>query len=164
MNYTILIGWKYCLPPFPIFSWNKNVFVWTDIVFDNSFIYDIGEDQKDIQKLCGVAWGSVHENSARFGCRYAGEGMVEILAYCYDKGLRLNTNEGEKIICRVELNQPIQKLELTVTASMYIFTAIVNGATYSQIQPKIFNSGKLAWYCRPHFEPKAPHKIKIKMK
>lgn len=165
MNYTIFKGWKYALPPFPLFSWKKKVFEWRNVMFDNSAIYDIGRDELDIQKLFGVAWGSVHSNSARFGFRNIKGVGIEILAYCYDECKRLNTivQNNEKTLCFVDLNQPITRATIFDNGTHYLFELVYKGHLYCVAQNKKHQSGNLAWICRPHFEPKAPHKMKFKI-
>ena len=166
MNYTIFKGWKYALPPFPLFSWKKKVFEWRNIMFDNSCIYDIGTDQLDIQKLFGVEWGGIHNNSARFGFRYDNSTeAIEILAYCYDDGKRLNTvvQGNEKRICFVALHQVIERATIYDNGSHYFFEIVYKGKLHSATQDKKHTSGNIAWVCRPHFEPKAPHTMKFKI-
>ncbi len=162
MLYTILKGWHFALPPFPLISWNKNVYRWK-VLFNSSCVYDAGADQEDINKLCGINYGGVHNNSARFGWRYnKEENKIELLAYCYDSGERLNTIENEKSIGFLELNREYM-IRMIVGLNAYFFC--INGYP-SLVQIKEHKNNKLGFYCRPFFggNKSAPHTMQIKLK
>jgi hypothetical protein len=68
-----------------------------NFIFTESCRYDIGEDQKDWNKLFGMSFGftplvkqfQMHENSARFGWRYDIQSdMIEVAPYLYTNGKR----------------------------------------------------------------------------
>ena len=162
MLYTILKGWHFALPPFPIIFWRKNVYEWT-VLFNNSCAYDIEVDQEDINKLCGISFGGVHNNSARFGWRYnKHENKIELLAYCYENGIRLNTIDNEKSLGFLELNKQYD-IRLIVGLRAYFFC--IKG--YPEVlQLKENKNGRLGFYSRPFFggNKPAPHSITIKLK
>ena len=67
------------------------------ITFTPSCRYDVGVEQLDWNKLCGMSFGffplikqwQMHENSARFGWRYnPATDYIEVSPYLYDKGVR----------------------------------------------------------------------------
>jgi hypothetical protein len=67
------------------------------ITFTDSCRYNIGEDQKDWNKLYGMSFGfkplikqfQMHENSARFGWRYDPQSdCIEVAPYLYTNGKR----------------------------------------------------------------------------
>lgn len=163
MTHTIYKGLKFCLPPMLGRVKDVSVVEWK-FMLDNSFIYEIGEDQLDIQKLFGIRFNMFdnHQNSARFGARYAGEGMAEILAYCYDKGVRLNTNAGEKPICKIELNR-IYKARLTVTADTYIFDIFSDAFSKGRATEIKTHNKTTGYKAGFNFNVPAPHKMKLKI-
>lgn len=65
------------------------------VLFTDSCRYDIGEDQKDWNKLMGISFGfkplikqfQMHEDSARFGWRYNYKSdIIEVAPYLYTNG------------------------------------------------------------------------------
>jgi len=166
MTYRIFKGFHFC---FPLFTWgyrNKTQFSKV-VTFDSSAIYDIGVEQSDINKLWGIrdAFFSNHKNSARFGWRYAGEGMIELLAYCYDKGVRLNTGGGEVSLGFVKPYESVVT-EIFVLENKYIFRVGIGSETIIEQVEKATLSSKWYFTSNPYFGGNltAPHTIKIKIK
>lgn len=164
MTYTIFKGFHFSLPPFPIFFYKKRSFQRV-VKFDSSIIYDIGKDQGDIHKLWGIHWGKIHSNSARFGMRYNSGKGIEILAYCYDKGVRVNTNENEKVVCTLT-DYGYYSTKIREMDNQYFFSVEISKDNWVHAhQLKTYKPPALGFFSRPYFggNRTAPHKIKIKM-
>ena len=68
-----LKNFHYCLPytfPWMWFRKRDSMNITMDVKFDDSIVYDLGEDQMDVNKLLGFAYGFHHINSDRIGFRY----------------------------------------------------------------------------------------------
>lgn len=86
------------------------------VKFDDSCRYDIGDDQKDWNKLYGCSWGfnplfkqfTMHENSSRWGWRYNKEtDRIELAPYYYINGLRYYPEITGSEILSIELGEEI---------------------------------------------------------
>lgn len=166
MTYTIPKGWHYCLPP----HWGHYSdvsCVSLKVMFDESAFYDIGQDETDINKLWGFRDSllSNHKNSARFGWRPDLEkNKVELLGYCYDKGVRLNSSGNEKSAAFIDIKKEYNTIIYTTT-NMYrfeVWNSYVMLGFSEQSKTATFTS---AWKSSPYFggNIKSPHKIKLKL-
>lgn len=133
------------------------------VSFTSSCKYNIGKDQDDINKLFGLSFGFHHKNSARIGWRWNNKtNRIELLAYVYRKGKRVNEWDENIIISNnIELNEEII-LELLVTRESYLFSV----DTYSgikSIELKHEKLCKLGYELYPYFggNQTAPHNIEI---
>ena len=151
MKYKIKKANKYSCPPLPLLSLGKKTFTWK-VTFDESCIYQLG-NQTDIQKLCGIGWLPGHHiNSARFGWRWIPEkNQVELLAYCYDKGVRLSSAAAEHSIRFVDLNKEYL-LRLVISDIDYYFTVTDGKIMGDRVVPKTYKTPWLGFYLRPYFE------------
>ena len=90
MIYTILKGWHYSLPPFPVFvcgnEINKTISISKEAWFEKKTV-----DDEDINKLVGVSFGlgGIHKNSFRVGWKPSKyKHNIDLYAYYYN-------NEGK---------------------------------------------------------------------
>lgn len=119
MIYKIKKGSHRAFPPSLWLYHNKTEFIWK-VKFNSSAVYDIGDDQLDINKLCGIGYfPSHHTDSARFGWRYR-DNKIELLTYCYDKGKNINLNSNEKLVAKINLNVEYT-LKLNIISDTYYF-------------------------------------------
>lgn len=140
----------------PLTTRNQNLLVFR-AEFNESAKYTavVPENQADVNKLFGLSdCGTHHQtNSARFGWRWFNDSL-EILAYCYVNGVRIEP----VLINKVELNT-LNIYRISFEKDRYIFS--VNEKTV--IIPKVCNYSGLRYLLYPYFggdEP-APHDIKI---
>lgn len=159
MIYTILKNTHFCLPPILKFS-TKNNFKWS-IKFNNTCLYNIGEDQTDINKLIGVRMNlfSNHKDSFRFGWRYNNKTfLLEIFAYYYIDGKidKINSPFLIAIPINKELNLELKFLQNNVEF-------IANGKSYTI---KYSGRNKIKYFCSPYFggNKKAQQNIQIEIK
>ena len=129
--------------------------------FDESAAYDLGNnDHYDINKLMGFADANSlhHENSARFGWRYAIEkSQVEIFSYVYR-----NAELYYEHIADVALHETVE-YEISITANAYQFTV----GTESLFVERDESAGRGVYYrLFPYFggDQTAPHDIHIYIK
>lgn len=98
-----LKNFHYCLPyPFPWMWFRKrdSMNITMDVKFDDSIVYDLGEDQMDVNKLLGFAYGFHHINSDRIGFRYNIDmKKVELVYYLYVDGVRQKTRH----LCYIDI-------------------------------------------------------------
>ena len=143
--------------------WNKKDFTWK-VHFTNSCRYNLqGEDQRDINKLCGVGYlPGHHTDSARFGWRYlANQDKIELLAYCYVNGHRAIKSIA---LCRINA---FYKVQLLIGKSSYIFMAIDdNGKCIGSSTVKYYHRRKLQYRLGTFFggNKPAPHNITIELR
>lgn len=129
-------------------------------IFDESAIYttSLEENQADINKLMGFADcnSKHHENSARFGWRWY-EGQLEIHAYCYVNGERVNT-----IIGTVPLHEKVDYL-IHLSDSQYVFQ-LGNEEPVIITRGNVCNIG-IYYMLYPYFggDEVAPHDINIQI-
>lgn len=158
MDYTIPKG-KHRAKPVRIGLYTRRDFKWV-VQFDGTAKYNIGENQGDINKLCGVRY-LFGDHSARFGWRYnpAYPEMVEIMAYVHDKGNVTKSNK-EVIVTSIPLNQ-MHLLHLYCNDTYYWFSC--NGTT---VKVDKTHNQKLSFRQNPYFGGtlNAPHDITIKLR
>lgn len=145
-----------------------NKFLQYDITFNRSAQYLFRDiDQYDINKLFGVSYGLHHNNSARFGWRSVGNysPKVEILAYCYINGKRVEEDGDNLFIAIVDLDSPYT-YRINVTKNVYNFTILQNNRIIGE--KEIEHNGLTFWgyHLYPYFggNKKAPHDINIHFK
>lgn len=117
MTYTIYKGWHRALPF--ICGFLNQEWMERDVVFDDSFAYDIGEDQLDVNKLFGFGYlnGLHHKDSARYGWNYKKEtGRAVLWAYCYVNGVRQMVE-----LCSVNKYTKV-RLSIRIVNKHYVFT------------------------------------------
>lgn len=154
VRYTIPKGSHYSNHDF--FTYIRSDTISFRFRFDDSAVYDIGDDQSDINKLFGFAEGSasaIHEWSARFGWRWYGE-RLEILAYAYVDGQR-----------RSELLGVLESGEsgigyITSEDDLYRFTF---GSTTVEIPKGRSYSDRTKYLSYPYFggTTPAPHDVRV---
>ena len=119
MKRTIYKWMHYCLSFLnfkPYFGKSMQQFTMSYVVsFDKTCVYDIGEDQSDINKLFGISYDFHHKQSDRIGWRYVGEEnghhLIELLLYSYYDGgevkkLPITTIRiGDTVIVTLQLNE-----------------------------------------------------------
>lgn len=131
------------------------------ITFDSSNKYMLPvDDQADVNKLFGVAFGRVHMNSARFGWRYVPEtNMFHLYGYYYRNGVR-----DFQFIC--ECN-PYRKYNLTLKVSPYTLSfEVYNPGGYRRLLVvDRYDNKKWGWLLGPFFggNRPAPHTMKINL-
>jgi hypothetical protein len=139
------------------------------VTFNKSAIYQFhDEDQYDINKLFGLSYGMHHTNSTRFGWRSLGvySSMIEIVAYCYVDGKRVEEDGTNLYIGMVDINKPYT-FHITVTDEDYNFSIIdFTGDDFKVVGSKtITHNGipKLGYHLYPYFggNRAAPHNITI---
>lgn len=140
-------------------------FLQYDVMFDRTSLYNHGDiDQYDINKLFGLSYGHHHKNSVRFGwrCNDKSTPKIEILAYCYIDGVRIDEYDEDIHIAMVDINQ-YYTYRIHVTDNDYTLTIFNQGQVAGQ--RSIIHKG-LPWYgyqLYPYFggNKKAPHDINI---
>ncbi len=112
-------------------------------------------DNLDLNKLTGIAWGDIHQNSYRIGWRYNTEKhLIELFNYVYIKGKRTSS-----YITDVQVNDTF---DVDINIDKDKFFAYLDG--------KQIYDGKIThsmWFiCYPYFggQHTAPHDIHIRMK
>jgi len=126
-----------------------------EALFNSSCIYNIGQDQSDINKLYGFSNGTNHlENSARFGWRWYNN-ELQILAYTH-----IDSKIQWKYITTIDYNK-IYSYKLSITNNNYVFTC--NNTT---VELPASGKGVIRYYLFPYFggNKTAPHKITITIK
>lgn len=126
--------------------------------------YNLGnENQFDINKLYGFSVGLLQSNqfnSARFGWRWSiKKQKIELLAYVYINGVRINEWDIDTLICNVELNAII-KTQISIEGPHYRFEVIGTEGGVKHIT----RSGSGAGYNQyPYFggNEVAPHTMHI---
>jgi len=145
--------------------WNKKRMAY-DVLFTNSCLYETKDpkNQKDINKLFGFSFGLHHKNSVRFGWRDNGVGKIDLMAYIYRNGKRINEWDESIYIETVDVNTPY-RMEISVGGGNFMFTVLrdskIVGAT-------IIKHGKLfpiGYHLNPYFggDEKAPHDMDIEL-
>jgi hypothetical protein len=103
MIYIIDKGYHSFSPKkFKLFIGNK---ISKKVLFYKDCQYEIPGHQLNINKLFGFSRGYHHYNSVRFGWRYM-DGKIEILAYMYKKGKRINEWDEDIHLAFIELDKP----------------------------------------------------------
>lgn len=136
-------------------------------IADESWLYDIGENQSDINKLSGIifdSWNNIHRFSVRFGWRYL-NGNYEILSYTYlpDYG----KEPIKEHLINIRLFEPYYcKLEMTDNYIRHSITDINNKSTVINV---IYHNNKLpsdSWITHFYFggDCKPPHPVTCTMK
>jgi hypothetical protein len=147
--------------------WDKNGISY-NVRFSKSCIYETKDptNQKDINKLFGLSFGLHHTNSARFGWRASKSGEIEILAYVYRDGQRINEWDESIYIGRVDPNKDYV-FDITVADGYYTF--IIKSKEASEIlSATLIKTGKLfplGYFLNPYFggDETAPHTMNIKL-
>lgn len=140
-------------------------FLQYDVMFDKSSLYNHGDiDQYDINKLFGLSYGYHHKNSVRFGwrCNDKSTPKIEILAYCYINGNRIDEYEEDIHIAMVDLNQ-YYTYRIDVSKNDYTLSIFKSEQIIGQ---KSIQHGDLPLYgyqLYPYFggNRKAPHDVNI---
>jgi len=136
-------------------------FKW-EFSFDNSCIYDIGSDETDANKLCGLTYHfNPHIDSVRFGWEWnPSKNKIDIDAYCYVDGSRSNT-----IIASVT---PNEKISGTIEINPTNYTLTLESSSIGSVSKTInkTKNNKVKFLLNPYFggNRKAPHTIKIYLK
>lgn len=139
------------------------------VVFTDSCRYNIGEDQKDWNKLAGISFGftplikqfQMHENSARFGWRYDLQSdMIEVAPYLYTDGKReyAETLNLETFFCEIG-----KEYDLSITAyATYVMYNI--GSKYWALEQNI--PAHRGFSAPIYFggNKRAPHTIEVLLK
>jgi hypothetical protein len=112
--------------------------------------------------LFGLSYGYHHRNSARFGWRSTLDGKIEILAYVYRNGKRVNEWEEDIYIETIEPNKDYI-FELSVIDGNYTFL-IKSGDSKKLLGVSIVEAGRLfplGYYLNPYFggDETAPQKM-----
>lgn len=142
----------------------KNEFTFTGS-FDENCLYNFDTvDKWDINKLIGLSTSyHHHKQSVRFGWRCLNGKTIEILAYCYDKGKRLE-KFIDHILCEVEPGQEF-KLRIKIYPNKFKLTALSNDKCSSVVLLKQ-GGWKFKYFLFPFFggNLKAPHDMNIYLK
>lgn len=169
---TIFKGFHFSFPPLFWMYFGRKEFIWK-VKFNSSAIYDVGSDQDDINKLFGIRFNLFdnHKNSARYGWRWNKENeQLQLMPYCYDNGVRLNTMSGEIVVASIPIQKVVSEKEyscgLKIYPKSYVFTVYdenlksVGTATVAKTYV-----GKIGFRSGLYFggNKTAPHKIKIKI-
>jgi len=131
------------------------------VTFESSNKYMLPvEDQADVNKLFGVAFGRVHMNSARFGWRYVPDtNKFHLYGYYYRNGVR-----DFQFICECS---PYRKYQLSVIASTEYFVFVVStpGQPMHTLKVERYDKKKWGWLLGPFFggNRPAPHTMKINL-
>ncbi len=129
--------------------------------FNESAIYttEIAENQYDINKLLGFSDCNSHhhENSARFGWRWADD-ELQIFAYVYSDGERIMEYLGS-----VPLNETVE-YQLLISDDFYAFS--INGGEPRLIKRANNCNAGFYYMLFPYFggNEKAPHDIDISVR
>lgn len=168
MIYTINAGNHYANGiNFGIHSSGKTVF--KTAIFENSCQYNLGNvNQADINKLYGFSVGLFSGNdynSARFGWRWSiGKSRIELLAYVYVNGTRINEWDADILLCSVLLNSQTYT-EISIVGSQYKFRTInsEDGAEVIKLLPRGGNGSGYNQY--PYFggNEVAPHTMNLQL-
>lgn len=140
-------------------------FLQYDVTFDRSAQYYHGNiDQYDINKLFGVSYGMHHTNSARFGWRSVGNysPKVEILAYCYVDGRRVQEDGQNLFIAMIDIGETYT-YRINVSENDYTFTIFHKGQVVGNKEIPHKDLPFWGYQLYPYFggNRKAPHDIKI---
>lgn len=131
------------------------------VTFESSNKYTLPvEDQQDVNKLFGVAFGRVHMNSARFGWRYVPEtNKFHLYGYYYRNGVR-----DFQFICECS---PYRKYRLILRVTSHTFSFIVSTSEspWRQLVVERYDNKKWGWILGPFFggNRPAPHTMKINL-
>lgn len=140
------------------------------VIFHPNCQYDLGNvNQADINKLYGFSVGlfnSNQYNSARFGWRWSiPKQKIELLAYVYVNGVRINEWDQDIFICDINTNRSIYT-EISVVGNQYRFETI-NIFDDEGVVKYFPRSGSGAGYMQfPYFggDEVAPHDMTIELK
>ncbi|MGB8193444.1 MAG: hypothetical protein WCF67_16045 [Chitinophagaceae bacterium] len=130
------------------------------VLFDSSCIYNTARESNadDINKLYGFSDCSTphHENSARFGWRWNGNGL-EIHAYCYN-----NNNRQSKYLGNIPIGQPVN-MSITIEGAAYVFE--INGRK-EKMQRHCSGPVAEGYQLYPYFggDETAPHDVRVLIK
>jgi hypothetical protein len=132
------------------------------VCFDFSAKYELGgEDQYDTNKLFGISFGSVHENSARFGWRFDKDRSRFVLsAYCYIDRQRIMADVADCFAGRT------YECLIQVTREHYLFTVIKDSGNESgTIAIKKFHNKKIGWLLGCFFggNQSAPNNMRVEI-
>lgn len=153
------------------------------VTFHSNCAYDMGSvgPQSSINKLYGFSVGllnSNHYNSARIGWRWnRSKERIELLAYVYNNGKRVNEWDYNIALCEIKLGEPVETF-IEVTESFYHFYALrreiwiredEKRATVTDESFNVFvpRAGNGPGYCQyPYFggDVPAPHDMTIELK
>ncbi len=137
------------------------------VTFHSNCAYDLGNaNQADINKLYGFSVGLFSGNdfnSARFGWRWSmPKGKIELLAYVYVGGQRINEWDVDTFMGDVGLNSQVFT-EISVEPTTYMFRSVNNGVEIIKYIPR---GGSGAGYNQyPYFggNEVAPHTMTIEL-
>lgn len=136
--------------------------------FNSNCQYDLGNvNQADINKLHGFSVGLFSGNdynSARFGWRWSiPKGKIELLAYMYVNGVRVNEWDADILLASVDLESETYT-EIAVIGNQYRFTAINNDIDTIKFFPRAGNGTGYNQY--PYFggDEVAPHTMTIELR
>ena len=127
-----------------------------NVMFTKSCIYDIGQDQSDVNKLFGIGYYPHHHNrSIRFGWRWnLLDKKIDILAYWYFNGVR------EFL--------PLTQVEIgkTYRYDIIVFPKMHRMMVKGTVKNVILEPRSLSYSLHPYFggNQKAPHDIEIIIK
>lgn len=146
--------------------WKKNRVAY-DVMFSKSCLYKtmVPENMKDINKLFGISFGFHHQNSVRFGWRDNGVGKIDLIAYVYKDGKRINEWDESIYIETVDVHTHY-RMEISVGGGHFMFTVIkgdkIVGATIIEHGENLFPIG---YHLNPYFggDETAPHDMNIEL-
>lgn len=151
----------------PKFHFFKNQFC-KRIEFNKSAKYQLDNiDQFDINKLFGISYGLHHRNSARFGWRWSMRmEKIEILAYVYRDGKRVNEWDENIYICDIE---PNSKYNMEIKKENGYYNFKVENETLEKVYTLKIKHGECPFWgyeLFPYFggNNTAPHQIEIAIK
>jgi hypothetical protein len=159
-TFYIFKGFHFCLPHmFRIFF--GSTFEW-EFSFDQSCTYEIGSDETDANKLCGISYNvNPHIDSARFGWEWnPTENKIDIDAYTYVDGVR-----GNVIMASVPLNEVVNG---SIVISSNGYTLILQSPSIGTVTKAITKTknSTIKFLLDPYFggTQTAPHLVKIYLK
>lgn len=170
MLHTIFKGQHFSFPPLLWLYFGRKEFIW-HVTFDESCMYNNGDDA--INKLVGVRADlfSNHKNSARFGWRWnTQKTRLDIMAYCYLNGVRIGSGDTEKWVASVSVSEVLAKktvkCRLRLLTHSYVFEVYdINNKLLGTQSVLKKHKSKIYFKSHPYFGGKktAPHEIKIKI-
>ena len=136
------------------------------IKFHSTCKYEIEDaDQFDINKVYGFSEGYHHHNSARFGWRYNKySNDIELLAYVYNDGKRIQEWQKDILIKRVKLDQEV-KTKIEIFRNKYVFSATNSLGTSICEMPRGRWTLPFGYKLFPYFggDKTAPHDMYIEV-
>lgn len=133
--------------------------------FTDSCLYEFGDiNQKDINKLVGFSFGYHHRNSVRLGWRAVDMEKIELLAYVYRRGHRIQEWEEHLYLGMVKPKERIY-LTLEVTRKQYKFSILGDRISKQTAMRRPLILNPFGYMLYPYFGGNytAPHDVNIKM-